>query len=109
MNKLKFYARRSSPWGDAVDLFAFARHDDSVRITAMPVTFFSEDNSKVGTEAQPFMSVDRDSAQRLMDELWNVGLRPSEGSGSAGSLAATERHLADLRAIVQKTMDVKLP
>ena len=34
-----------------------------------------------------------------MDELWRCGLRPSEGTGSAGSLAATERHLKDMQAI----------
>lgn len=38
-------------------------------------------------------------AQRLMDELWDCGLRPSEGTGSAGSLAATERHLKDMQTI----------
>ena len=38
-------------------------------------------------------------AQELMDGLWRVGLRPSEGAGSAGSLAATERHLKDMRHI----------
>jgi hypothetical protein len=47
----------------------------------------------------PFMRLEIESAQRLMDELWNCGVRPSEGSGSAGSLAATERHLEDLQKI----------
>lgn len=39
-------------------------------------------------------------AQALMDRLWKVGLRPTEGSGSAGSLAATERHLKDMQKLV---------
>lgn len=39
-------------------------------------------------------------ALKLMDDLWVCGLRPSEGSGSAGALAATERHLGDMRRIV---------
>jgi len=47
---------------------------------------------------------DRSSeAQALMDRLWACGLRPTEGSGSAGALAATERHLADLRTLVEKS------
>lgn len=50
----------------------------------------------------PFLQLDREAGQQLMDELWNVGLRPSEGSGSAGSLAATQRHLDDMRALVFK-------
>jgi len=38
-------------------------------------------------------------AQTLMDDLWNAGLRPSEGSGSAGAMAAVQQHLADMRKI----------
>lgn len=41
-------------------------------------------------------------AQVLMDDLWHAGLRPTEGSGSAGALAATERHLEDMRTLVFK-------
>ncbi len=48
-------------------------------------------------------------AQALMDRLWSCGLRPTEGNGSAGALAATERHLADLKALVEKAYKVKLP
>jgi hypothetical protein len=55
---------------------------------------------EAGTVMEPSLRLKRDHAQRLMDELWNCGLRPSEGSGSAGSLAATERHLADMRRLV---------
>lgn len=39
-------------------------------------------------------------AQALMDRLWKTGLRPTEGSGSAGALAATERHLTDMQRLV---------
>jgi hypothetical protein len=42
------------------------------------------------------------AAQTLMDDLWSSGLRPTEGSGSAGALAATERHLADMQKLVFK-------
>lgn len=47
----------------------------------------------------PTFALRREQAQQLMDELWNCGLRPTEGSGSAGSLAATERHLKDMQAV----------
>lgn len=43
-----------------------------------------------------------------MDELWAAGLRPSDGTGNAGQLGATERHLADMRAIVAHEMGAKL-
>jgi hypothetical protein len=51
--------------------------------------------------------LDPNEAQTLMDDLWQAGLRPSEGSGSAGSLAATERHLADMQKIAFKFLEGK--
>lgn len=47
--------------------------------------------------ADPFMRLGMPEAQMLMDDLWNCGLRPSEGTGSAGALAATQANLNDLR------------
>lgn len=44
-------------------------------------------------------SMKMDMAQSLMDQLWDCGLRPTEGTGSAGALAAVERHLADMKII----------
>jgi hypothetical protein len=48
---------------------------------------------------RPLFTLDPTEAQALMDQLWQCGLRPSEGSGSAGSLAATERHPEDMRKL----------
>ena len=42
----------------------------------------------------------QEAAQKLIDSLWDAGLRPTEGSGSAGSFAAQGRHLEDMRKIV---------
>lgn len=49
---------------------------------------------------EPTLRLRRQAAQDLMDQLWACGLRPAEGAGSAGQLAATERHLADMRRLV---------
>jgi hypothetical protein len=46
----------------------------------------------------PFV-LDREMAQSLMDQLWTCGLRPTEGTGSAGSLTATQLHLKDMQTI----------
>lgn len=43
------------------------------------------------------LSISPEVAQELMDVLWQVGIRPSEGTGSAGALAATQSHLKDLQ------------
>ena len=39
----------------------------------------------------------RETAQQLMDSLWQCGLRPSEGTGSAGAMRAVENHLKDMQ------------
>jgi len=64
---------------------------------ARPLEMIPCDDETLITE--PAFVLRFDDAQDLMDELWNCGLRPTEGSGSAGALAATERHLKDMRTI----------
>lgn len=63
---------------------------------ANPVTF---SRIEPGSFVQPAMLISPDDAQQMMDELWRCGIRPTEAAGSAGSMAATERHLADMRSI----------
>lgn len=53
-----------------------------------------------GQILEPVVELIGEEAQQLMDELWSAGLRPTEGAGSAGSLAATERHLKDMRTLL---------
>jgi len=61
-----------------------------------------------GQEIEPTLSLPIESAQELMDSLWQCGLRPSEGSGSAGALRATQNHLEDMRKIVFKMIEEKI-
>lgn len=55
-----------------------------------------------GMEHPPLMSLSTDEAQQFMDELWRAGIRPTEGAGSVGQLAAVQRHLEDMRTLVFK-------
>jgi hypothetical protein len=52
----------------------------------------------------PTLTLNPTNAQRLMDELWTCGLRPSEGTGSAGALAATQAHLKDMQTLTFKML-----
>lgn len=89
------------PWFDGIELFI--RKDKQAM--AAPLTF---KDHEPGMVSDPALRISGDEGQQLMDELWRCGLRPSEGSGSAGSLAATERHLEDMRALVAQKIG-KLP
>ncbi len=55
-----------------------------------------------GGLVSPSFTLTNEAAQSLMDSLWDCGIRPTAGQGSAGQLAATERHLADMRTLVFK-------
>jgi hypothetical protein len=85
-----------------VSLYAFEKNGDSVAVARSLVM----DNRPIAdfeiTEPEPFLKLDPTTAQYLMDSLWDCGLRPSEGSGSAGALAATQKHLEDMRSLVFK-------
>jgi len=85
------------PWTDAIEIAVLqlgGRPGLAPSIGAITMTPLVD-----GQISEPTMRLTNEAAQLLMDELWRCGLRPSEGSGSAGSLAATERHLADMRRI----------
>jgi len=88
-----------APFGfDAVELHA--RQGNAI---LSPVTFAEVEP---GLQTPPAIGLSGNSAQQLMDELWRCGIRPTEGSGSAGSLAATERHLEDFRKIAFKQLKI---
>ena len=64
--------------------------------------FVVERNPEPGQVVEPSFKMNYEDAQRFMDDLWECGLRPSEGTGSAGALAATQKHLEDMRKLVFK-------
>lgn len=84
------------PWRDGVEIMVLDTRAGKVA-AAQPLVFtVIEDLAQIH---EPTMTLSNSQAQQLMDELWRCGLRPTDGSGSAGSLAATERHLQDMRAM----------
>jgi hypothetical protein len=59
-----------------------------------------------GQQVKPLTSLHQESAQMLIDCLWNCGLRPSEKVGTVGQLQATQKHLGDMRKLVEKWADI---
>lgn len=102
MKKLLVLAEVTN-WGRNFSLQLGWRHGDFPDVpdqVAQPLTFVPRDPDVVETYGHaPAITMSREDVQSLMDELWRIGVRPSEGTGSAGSLAATERHLKDMQRI----------
>ena len=70
-------------------------------------TSITMDERDEGMMCTPTFMIGDLEAQELIDALWSVGFRPSEGSGSAGSLKATEKHLADMRLIALSGLKIE--
>lgn len=87
---------RREDWSNGISIYMRQCTVGLGMAVAAPVTFVKHEP---GGQVAPMLRIGIQQAQQLMDELWQCGLRPTEGTGSAGSLAATERHLADMRVI----------
>ena len=48
----------------------------------------------------PVMTLTKEEVQKWMDELWKLGIRPSDGEGSIGAIGAVKYHLEDMRKLV---------
>jgi len=94
-------------FGDMVEIAIYQRTvlDNVTTVAVAKLAEFSViDRDAMGWAArpEPSLRLRLDEAQQLIDELWRAGLRPTEGSGSAGAMAAVERHLEDMRTLVFK-------
>lgn len=55
---------------------------------------------------EPTITLAVEEAQHLLDQLWEMGLRPSAGVSSTGQDAAQKSHIADLRSIVRSLLRI---
>lgn len=90
----------SAPWHNGINLMVRQGTAYGVNMVMKEVD--------PGDVMDPTFCISMTEAQTLMDDLWNAGLRPTEGSGSSGSLRATEKHLADMRKIAFKRLSIQL-
>jgi len=79
--------------------------DTRGQVTAIvkgPLTLHSVTPSEMCCETSDndILSLEPEAAEQLMDELWACGIRPSNGEGSTGQLAAVNRHLEDMKKLV---------
>ena len=88
-------------WGDSISLVYYEKHGDRAFYSSK-VDLTEIKRGELVTPDPVFNHIPREAMQQLMDELWECGLRPAQGAGSAGQLAAVERHLADMQRLVFK-------
>lgn len=94
--RLQVHVRREAFLGRKLELVFFVVGDN--RTSVATNVEFQQVDERVAVE--PTFRLSPDEAQVLMDELWNTGIRPSDGAGSAGAMNATQKHLDDMRVLV---------
>jgi hypothetical protein len=110
---IKFHLRREDIFNHKIKIWVTDRSrtwsDEPYRVAvAHPMVFTAATKEEqINQDLGPALIIEPDEAQQLMDSLWDMGIRPSEGSGSAGQLAATQRHLEDMRTLVLKKQEAK--
>ena len=95
----------ATPWGDRVNLY-MVQENDGHGWEAQAVWAPVEDELGSLATAAPFVSLTPTAAQALMDSLWDSGMRPTEGKGSAGSFAAQGEHLKDMKAFNDRLLQM---
>lgn len=90
-----------SPWNsDSIEIAILSISGNQVSY-AENITVRSVEE---GVSVSPALKLSKTEAQSLMDSLWDCGLRPSEGSGSAGALLATQNHLKDMQKYADRLL-----
>lgn len=87
----------------SIVLYGGGERLDGTGYVLMPVTIEPKETT---VYADPFLELNPKQAQALIDDLWYCGLRPSQVGGE-GALAATQRHLDDMRTIAFKSLKIE--
>lgn len=66
---------------------------------------FKKPQEGVAIGSSSFIPLADMEAQVLMDDLWACGVRPTEGSGSAGAMRRAEAHITDLQKVAFTLLD----
>jgi hypothetical protein len=84
------------PWSGRVELrFGVTRQEGYTVATTVDMVDVPN-----GAVIAPFLSLQPEAAQMLMDELYASGLRPGQEVNTQGRVAAMQAHIEDLRRLL---------
>ncbi|MBE2178898.1 MAG: hypothetical protein IAE97_00295 [Chthoniobacterales bacterium] len=112
-DRLQIHATRDFWYpGKEISLHAATFRPDgklSARVSSIQLERIDEDSLIPVCENDAALRIDETAAQRLMDDLWNCGIRPTNVRHQSDALAATQAHLTDMRRIVFHTNQIPQP
>jgi hypothetical protein len=105
MNATTHFSFTPHPFLGRYELHLWQRlSPDRVAIPETTVTMRSMKLEEAPQTCDPWLTLERADLQSLIDQLWQLGIRPTEGHGSTGQLAATERHLEHTTRLLDSTL-----
>ena len=90
-----------SRWGDGIEVYmrGIHPHPDATKLGWWPIGIKWEEYDRNDIEharkVRPMMEVKDTEVQKLIDDLWAMGYRPSSWDGNAGTLKAIQRLLEE--------------
>jgi hypothetical protein len=77
---------------DGVDLVYFQREGETLAV-AQPVDLILKEQPRTHVIAGPTLHLPDNSAQDLLQALWDAGLRPNDGAGGSAEAKALRDHI----------------
>jgi hypothetical protein len=93
-------------WSQSVEFYILVL-DHSGKPVGRVADLIVKDFETFASPSDPSFSLQPQKAQELADRLWQAGFQPAAANGSAGQLAAVNKHLEDMRTIAFSTLDIK--
>jgi len=81
--------------------------DDGVSHIGEPVRMVPYEDYH--TNPPPTLELSPDALQYIMNDLWNMGFRPTNEVGTSGHLGAMKEHIKDLRFVIERMFDKEVP
>jgi hypothetical protein len=108
----QFRVERDLSFGpDTFRIHLYARFPDgriAIPEAGLTMRILDPDSAANTRSCEPILDVGQEALQSLIDELWHLGIRPTEGHGSTGQLAATEKHLTHTTHLLDQTLQTVL-
>ena len=94
-------------WGRGLQFYMYLDYTGKDKVQAV-TDFEITERDAYDSSTEPVCTMSGQDAQELFDQMWTMGMRPSDGDASIGQLAATQKHLSDMRKIVENKLKVVL-
>ena len=92
-------------FADAIDVYLYEKMPNG-DVSVLSNLVFTTIERGVAAEPEQSILLPTETAQELMDSLWQCGLRPTEGTGSAGALKAVQDNLVDMRGFANRLLSM---